>query len=265
MKVACFSVAAMDFFPQKNQHFAGGNSLNQALRFRQLGHEAVFFGALGRDEAGDSILALLKSRGVDTRCCYQLPGRTASNQIVNDAAGERFGVAGAWDGGVYGAFKLSASDWQQVCRCDIWATHANGINYPEALARKAEAHFLAVDFLDASETMEQLEPSLNVADIVYVGGEAAMAEQLCEVSRRHAGLIVLTLGAGGSLAFQRGQIWKQHALPIDPVVDCTGCGDAFQAAFTAHYYQHRDIPAALQAGAELGRKAASGYGGVTGC
>ena len=33
----------------------------------------------------------------------------------------------------------------------------------------------------------------------------------------------------------------------------------------AHYYQHRDIPAALQAGAELGRKAASGYGGVTGC
>jgi hypothetical protein len=29
MKVACFSVAAMDFFPQQNKYYAGGNSLNQ--------------------------------------------------------------------------------------------------------------------------------------------------------------------------------------------------------------------------------------------
>ena len=261
MKIACFSVAAMDFFPQQNQHFAGGNSLNQSVRFCQLGHEAAFVGALGSDEAGERILALLKAYGVDVSRCQRLDGVTAHNQLVNDSAGERFGVEGAWNDGVYGSFQLSQDDWRHVEACDVWATHANGINYDEALARKTASHFLAVDFLHFN-TYELLEKSLNVVDIAYFGGTPDMADELEQISRRHNGLIVLTLGAGGSIAFQNGKAWRQAALPLDPVVDCTGCGDAFQAAFTAHYYQHRDVPAALLAGAQLGREAASHFGGV---
>lgn len=58
MKVACFSVAAIDFFPQQNAWYAGGNSLNQAVRFRQMGFHSAFIGALGTDEAGDRIANL---------------------------------------------------------------------------------------------------------------------------------------------------------------------------------------------------------------
>ena len=39
MKIACFTVAAMDYFSQQDEYYAGGNSLNQAIRFRKLGHE----------------------------------------------------------------------------------------------------------------------------------------------------------------------------------------------------------------------------------
>jgi fructoselysine 6-kinase len=45
--------------------------------------------------------------------------------------------------------------------------------------------------------------------------------------------------------------YSQKALATGKVVDATGCGDAFQAAFTASYFATKDIRAALWAGAEL--------------
>jgi len=91
-KAACFSVAALDYFPQINQHFAGGNALNQAINFRALGWETAFLGALGTDEAGDQIENLLRKNGVDLSGMRRLPGQTASNRLMNDENGERFGI-----------------------------------------------------------------------------------------------------------------------------------------------------------------------------
>lgn len=101
MKVACFSVAAMDYFPEQEAFFAGGNALNQAIRFRMLDWESAFVGAIGTDTAGDRIEMLFNQWGVDVSHMYRLRGTTASNEIVNDKEGERFGVEGAWDNGVY--------------------------------------------------------------------------------------------------------------------------------------------------------------------
>ena len=135
MKIACFSVAALDFFPQQNEHYAGGNSLNQAVRFRQLGHETAFIGPLGKDAAGDRIFDLLRRAGVDLACTHRLNGETASNQLVNDEWGERFGVDGAWKNGVYADYHLNESDWDFMGRCDVWATHVNGPNFAEEIGR----------------------------------------------------------------------------------------------------------------------------------
>ena len=103
MKAACFSVEALDFFPQKDQHFVGGNSLNQTLRFRQMGHTSAFVGAFGTDNAGDRIAALLQAGLVDVSHMHRVNGHTACNQLINDEKGERYGMDGAWQGGVYEA------------------------------------------------------------------------------------------------------------------------------------------------------------------
>ncbi|HHT77616.1 MAG TPA: hypothetical protein GXZ67_07025, partial [Clostridiaceae bacterium] len=42
----------------------------------------------------------------------------------------------------------------------------------------------------------------------------------------------LTLGAKGSVAICNGETIVQEALPVQRVVDTTGCGDAFQSGFT---------------------------------
>jgi len=261
MKIACFSVAAMDYFPQQNQHFAGGNSLNQTIRYRQMGHQSAFIGALGTDDAGDRIAALLQTESVDISHMYRVNGNTACNQIVNDEVGERYGVDGAWEGGVYQKFELADTDWEYISGFDIWSTHANSPSYMEALRRKSKSQFMSVDFLHLKD-YDLLEKSLRVVDIAYFGGTADMADDLARIAKNNRGILVLTLGPEGSIAFEGNRSHTQPALPMDKVIDTTGCGDAFQSAFTASYFHTKDIQASLLAGAELGRKAASSFGGI---
>lgn len=261
MKAACFSVAAIDFFPQQNEWFAGGNSLNQAIRFRQLGLHSAFIGALGTDEAGDRITKLLVNEQIDITCLQKIEGFTARNKIINDVHGERFGIDGAWEGGVYEAFNMSETDWAYINNFDIWATHANCPFFNSTLERKS-TQLLSVDFLHLRD-FELLLKCLNVADIAFFGGTPDMVRDLAQIAQKiPEKIIVLTLGAGGSIAFSDKRTYKQDALPLKKVIDTTGCGDAFQAGFTASYFQNRDITKALLTGAELGRKAAMTLGGI---
>jgi len=261
MKAACFSVAAMDFFPQQNKHYAGGNSLNQAIRFRQMGHQSAFVGALGTDDAGDQLAALLQAESVDISRLRRINGCTAHNKIINDDFGERYGIEGAWEGGVYENFEMDKADWDYLSSFDVWSTHANGPNYQMALERKKSAQFMSVDFLHLKD-YELLQKSLRTINIAYFGGTTDMVDDLAKVAKNNRGIIVLTLGAEGSIAFEGDRSYTQKALTTDKVVDTTGCGDAFQAAFTATYFNTKDIRASLLAGAELGNRAAMSFGGI---
>jgi sugar/nucleoside kinase (ribokinase family) len=261
MKVACFTVAALDYFPQQNQHFAGGNSLNQAIRIRQMGYETAFMGALGTDEVGDRLSGLLNSEKVDVSHLHRLEGKSATNRIFNDELGERFGGDDAWDGGVYETFLLSEADWKFMHDFDVWVTHANNPNFREALKRKPQRLFMGVDFLHFRD-YELLEGSLDIVDVAYFGGTPDMADDLARMAIGRSGIIILTLGAEGSIAFVNDKRYIQSALPVDKVIDTTGCGDAFQAAFSMSYCQNKDVRAALLAGAEHGRKATQHHGGV---
>ncbi len=261
MRVACFTVAAMDEFPQAGECHAGGNALNQSIRFRHLGYDSAFVGALGTDANGDRIEALLQSESVDCSHLRRLAGITACNRILNDEAGERFGVEGAWQNGAYGEFRMDSDDWAYLSHFDIWATHADCPCFEETLARKESRQFLSIDFLHLMDE-EQVEKCMGSNTLCYFGGTADMAGNLAKLAERKPGLLVLTLGADGSMAFQGSSRWVQPALPVSKVVDATGCGDAFQAGFTATWIQTGDISKALLAGAEMGRIATQSYGGV---
>lgn len=272
MKVAAFTVAAMDFFPQQNKHFAGGNALNQAVRFSQMGYECAFFGSLGTDDAGDRIEKLLKSYHIDLSFMQRIKGKTACNELTNDKDGERFGVEGAWNNGVYMDYTMSENAWDYIKDFDIWSTHANGPFYKEALNRKSDKNFMVVDFLHLLD-QDLLERSLKVVDIAYFGGTADMADDLQRLAQdsvtkdnkkeKREPVVVLTLGVDGSIAFQGDKIYRQEALPVKKVIDTTGCGDAFQAGFSGEYYTTGDIEKALLKGAIQGRDATQSYGGVS--
>lgn len=263
LKVACFSVACVDSYPQFSLRFPGGNALNQSVRFRELGCETLFAGAVGGDEAGERIGELLRAHGVDRSAFHFLMAeKTASNQLVVDAQGERSGLPRAWSGGAYERYRMSEEDWDHILSCPVWSTHFNAPDFAEAIQRKPANTKLFVDFLHLPE-WEPLERTIANIDIAYIGGELVQMDRLLALSRESPdALIVLTLGAGGSVAMKGGRSWRQDALPLDRVVDTTGCGDAFQSSCSVEWMRSGDIASALRAGAEGGRQCAGRLGAL---
>lgn len=235
--------------------------MNQCLHFQNFGHKTAMIGAIGNDSKGEQILKLLNKKKVNTSHLHIRNGVTASNQMIVDEQGERHGIEGAWSGGVYEEYQHTTEDWDFLKLFDLWSTHANAPVYLEALKRKQKNQFLAVDFLHFQD-YELLELSLGILDIAYFGGTHDMAEPLAKLAIKKEALIVLTLGGKGSIAFNGSERFEQPALNIEKVADTTGCGDAFQSAFTDSFIQFRNISKALHAGAENGRLTASHLGAI---
>jgi fructoselysine 6-kinase len=57
------------------------------------------------------------------------------------------------------------------------------------------------------------------------------------------------MGKYGSMAFYKGEIFQQDAIDFERIIDTTGCGDTYQAAF-AYYYltSNKDIREAMKQG-----------------
>jgi fructoselysine 6-kinase len=261
MNIACFSVACVDYFPQVDRWFVGGNALNQAIHFRRLGHHSAMVGAVGNDALGDHVLRVLNEEGVNTTSLHRIPGATASNRLRVDEAGERHEDGQSWNGGVYQNYRFTETDWAFLCRFDLWSTHGNMAQYDAMLMQKPPHARLVVDFLHLPD-FERMERSKGSADILYSGGGEALADDLASLSAKTGQLIILTLGAGGSIAFHGTRVHRQPALPLSKVLDTTGCGDAFQAACTDAFFRTGDVKQSLLAGAEAGRRTASHWGAL---
>ena len=64
---------------------------------------------------------------------------------------------------------------------------------------------MGVDFLHLQD-YELLQKSLRTVDIAYFGGTVDMVDDLARIARENKGVIVLTLGAEGSMAFQGDRV-----------------------------------------------------------
>jgi sugar/nucleoside kinase (ribokinase family) len=78
----------------------------------------------------------------------------------------------------------------------------------------------------------------------------------------HARLVVVKKGAEGATAFNGSQLLTVPAAEVK-VVDTTGAGDAFDAAFLVEYLMHRDVKTALTAANRLGSHVAGRLGAQT--
>jgi fructoselysine 6-kinase len=183
------------------------------------------------------------------------PGATARQDILLAPGGERIFPPGGYTLGVLDGFRLDDAAAEFVSGHDVIAcalfTQLEPL-FAQVLALPSEARRVA-DFLDLSDygcdpgIVERYAEQLTIA---FVSGDRALAERLRPLARATRCQIVVTLGAEGSLALVRGEPLYQPAAPVSHVVDTTGCGDAFQAAFTVAYLRTGDTARALRAGAE---------------
>lgn len=256
MRIVVIGEAAIDRYLRQQQLYVGGIGLNFAVHAKQCGAETVaMVSCVGDEPLGRWVVETLTSKGIDTSQIVFLPGKTASCAIEVTAAAERFFPAGGYHLNVLSQLRLTPSIQQFISTHEIAVTQFAD-DYPADLA----AQFLqlprrvkrVVDFGNWAGGRRQppTPATLDALDLAFFSGDATTVELLEPLARQTSCLIVVTLGAGGSVALTAFHTHVQPAITVDKLVDSTGCGDAFQAAFTTGYFRDGDIAAALLCGAQ---------------
>lgn len=262
MKITALTSFCVDVFPELEKFYVGGNSLNFAAQCKLLGYEdIVIIGAIGKDKYGKLIENQLDKLKINRSSLYQIDEPTASNKIFVNENGDRYFKEDSWNGGAFDKFRLSEKDWKLLADSNIIAMPAGDPNLKELLKRRHKNQLIVIDFLDYLE-IDFIKRHIDNIDIVFLSGKEEELDELQELAFQKGKLIVPTLGAKGSIAFFKNRRYYQKAIEVDKIIDTTGCGDAFQAAFSIEWVNTKDIAKSLKAGSIAARKVLNFSGGV---
>lgn len=241
----------------------GGKGSNQAIGAARLGADVDLLTAVGEDAFGAEALALWAAEGVDAQAVVRVPLPTMAGAILVDATGENRIVI------VQGALSALTPEHVDafapaIAAADVCLVQ---LEIPVQTARRA---------LEVARR-EGVRTVLNPAPAPTEPLPAAMLELVDYVTPNEseaaavgsARNVVLTLGAEGAQLRDE----RVAAFPA-AVVDTTGAGDAFNAAFAvalaerrpeldavrwgcaagAHMVEHAGVIPGLPARAELERR-----------
>ncbi|GIK39520.1 MAG: ribokinase [Chloroflexota bacterium] len=267
MKIVCVGESTLDYYLDLNRGFVGGISLNFAVHSKRCGAEKVaLLSCVGSDPAGQLVRQKLLKEGIDTSHLYVQEGETARQNIIVTPTGERIFPSNGYSPGVLAGFHVSDADLEFIQQFDIVVTPLFWQIEPIFNRVMRQLSFRGkrvVDFLDLSDYGQDyggMAALIQQLDLAFISGNQQAVDMLRPLSRQMAGIIVVTRGAAGSTALVGAQQFDQPAVQVAAAVDTTGCGDAFQAAFTVAYFSHGNVPLALQQGARQAAEVLQHYG-----
>jgi len=224
----------------------GGVGANCALAIVPWGINVRLFGCVGQDRFGDLLLETLRKTGVDIggvqRSSRALTGMLYIN-VTRDGQRTFFGSRGANQ--FMGPPKVPAS-WLRSCA----AAHLVGYSFlnpgPEKMARRILRQFhscgklvsLDVGMEPCKRIPQKILRLLPQVDLLFVSSDEAASltgrsnprEAFLRFERAGAKEIVMKLGKRGCLISDGGILREVPSFTVR-VVDSTGAGDAFTAAF----------------------------------
>lgn len=222
----------------------GGMTANLACAATKLGLETRFFSSVGEDEAGRAALDELSKYGVDVEGVMRVNEPTTTALVLVSPDGDRAIVSEpmTFD---YEPVEHALDAWKGGDGC----LHVDGYRLPEALGLLRRARELG---LSTSADLDGMEPE-TLADY---GAEIAPALDIAFLNRRLAaalaegpeeaankmvelgvGVAVVTLGSDGAILAEPGVQMRVSALPSGSVLDTTGAGDVFAAAFLVAWFE----------------------------
>lgn len=244
----------------------GGDALNESIILSRLGHKVHLISRIGDDMAGKMILDICRKEGIGTDKVRRIPGLdTGINLVLVEKNGERSFVTSA--GGSLRKQEPEDVVFRELPGGRIFML-ASIFVYPSYTVKemtrvfreaKETGYLVCADMTKCKngETLGDIAPALLYVDYLFPNlEEAKMVSGLTEPEQIEdafleagVGTIVLKLGAdgcliasnsdGGSLVEAqlsgsknrtKGKIWIP-AIRTAEVVDTTGAGDTFAAAF----------------------------------
>ncbi|MFG3442127.1 carbohydrate kinase family protein [Nonomuraea sp. NPDC047897] len=257
---------------------AAGAAAGTAVDLVKLGNDVVTMGAVGDDELGDFLVAVLARRGVDVSRLARRPGEQTAASILPirpDGGRPSFHVPGANLG-------VTLADLHVETLRAARAVHLGGVDVTFGLGEPA--FFGLLDELREDGVVVTMDLLSELPDLLgmaraflphvdYVlpnesqarhmtGEDDVRAAALALLAEGPRGVLV-TLGAQGSLVATGTGVEHVPALKVE-VADTTGCGDAYCAGFLTGLLHGRDAPAAARWGTAAAARVATGLGSDAG-
>ncbi|BAT54281.1 PfkB protein [Nostoc sp. NIES-3756] len=242
--------------------YPGGAPANVACALVKLGTPTGFIGAVGEDEPGNALLALLQEVGVDTTGVQRHPtAPTRQVYVVRDEAGDRtFAGFGEYDTSEFADTRLQAKELPESLfqDADFLILGTLELAYPEsekAIHRALElaeqydlkivldVNWRPVFWQDENIARQKIQETFKRVDFLKLAKEEA--EWLFDTA--DPGAITYRLGSIEGVLVTDGENGCAYCLGENEgkipaftvsVVDTTGAGDSFLAGFIHQLSKH---------------------------
>jgi sulfofructose kinase len=224
----------------------GGQTATALSACAALGLRASYIGTISTDQNGDFIRDALLSRGIDlARAIF----RPAANPFAVILVAEGLTTHGLQRGSGQGErivlwdrppeMALRPTDLPADLAASARLVHVDDVDPDAAIAAGKAAIAAGVPVTSDIEAARPKTPAILDAVTIPIfaehvpgdlTGEGNLEVALRILRQRHAGMLVVTLGARGALMLAGDRVIRQPAFPVD-VIDTTGAGDVFRAGF----------------------------------
>lgn len=238
----------------------GGKGSNQAIAAARLGAETTLIAKIGADAFGALARDLHAAEGIDTAHLHVDPAAPTGVALilVEAARGANAIVVNPGAAALLTAAELDAAA-PAIRRAEAFLTQ---LELPVWLAERAIAHArgagVPVIFNPAPAVpfdrgllagIDVLTPNETEAEALVgfpIAGIEAARRGAAALRGEGVGTVIVTLGERG--AFLAGPEGEAHvpAIPVSPVVDTTGAGDAFSGALAVALAERQPMLAAVR-------------------
>jgi ribokinase len=202
--------------------YPGGKGANQALAARRLGAKVYMVANVGKDDAANDALRLLREGGVDLSRCNtdaELPTGIALISVASSGENQIVVAPGANRGLLPEILQLPEAD-ALICQLEV----------PPATLCAAAKQFKGFFCVNLAPAMDVPGELLERADLVVMNeSEAAFYGNRAD---RCKGLIAITRGEHAAVILKRGLVVADAVPPKVECIDTVGAGDCFTAALT---------------------------------
>ncbi|MDD1612668.1 MAG: PfkB family carbohydrate kinase [Methylococcaceae bacterium] len=244
---------------------AGGKGLNVAIGARRLGADVDVLLGIGRDAAGDELLALLAKEKLAADHVWRLAPQSGHGAGLIAADGQNTIAIYPGPNLLIGEAHIASADAAIASADLVYGQLEVSITAVTAAFRRARRRGI-LTVLNASP-WQDLPPELLEQTVVLIVNEVEVCgllsldvmlngslqacaeiigiETVALWARWTGSLLIVTLGERGCLAFECGG--SVHFAPAFSIkaIDSTGAGDAFASAFCCSYGNNEALETAL--------------------
>jgi len=231
----------------------GGSGSNFAVAARSLGAEVELYAAIGTGYFSKNIIETLEGLGVKVFG----PLKEGEQSIIFIASTPKGKVMYSLKG-VSHAFL--PEELPERFGADVVHVATKSVSFVKRYMGKERLSYSPGSYV--FEEADKILEVIDKIDFMFVNLSEAKRLGLYPSPRKlPKGVLAITMGEEGSLVYAEGGVYRVGALKVGKVIDTTGAGDVYAAAFLTTYLKTNDIVKACKVASAAGAVAVTVPGG----